>query len=369
MKRFVVSLVSLVVLSAGTAFAQVGYTFADLGTPNLLNPQNIHSILGGDINNSGDIVFYADSIGNIRSPQAYSIINGNMQALPQLLPNKPYTGASDINDSGQIVGASQIGYDANNPNTPTYAPVEWQGNSVTDLTSTGLSSALAINNAGHILGRDQIYANGQLTHLGIPNFFASALNDSDQVVGYTYNVGQASPYFWSPGAGGVPLPTPLSAFSTRPSDINNNGLIVGDYIPNNATFNHAYYYDGAYHDLNSLLGNPVASTFAIAANDHGAIAGQTSTAINSVWVYKGGQIIYLNDFVPIRTDQGQIQLLSVIGINDQGQIAVAGVDHGTGSGNDPHVYLFTPVPEPATIVSLLTAVGVLLAAAVRQRGR
>lgn len=356
------ALLSAWLLCPSAAHAITGYTFTDLG-PVPENPQLNRLVGGGAINNAGEIVFYTDSAGNNRSPQAYTLIGGVFQPLPQLLPDNPYTRAFDLNEAGQIVGAAMIGRDPNNGFQPIFAPVMWQGGAITDLRTLGLDGAVAINEAGHILTGSHLYAGGTSTKIPINNFFGAQLNDSDTVVGWTIGGPFNIPYLWNPVTGTQQLPSLQPNTSASMLDINNNNLIVGESVGSGG-FMHAVYFDGALHDLNPLIGGLTSA--AAAVNDANHIVG-TSDAAHQIWVYKGNQMLFLQDYVPDRPFQSPPKLSVVLGINDLGQIAVAGPDDASGDSRY-HIYLFTPVPEPSTLVLAgLGLASVLIVARRRQR--
>lgn len=356
--KLIAFLLGALVVQQNYAAAAVGYAFQDLGIPEPLSKLQ-RGANGGGINDAGEIVVTTDSVGNLRSPQAYRYSSGGWQQLPPLGsdPALPYKIATGINNSGDIVGGSMIGRDSNDQ--PTYTPVMWQGSSVTDLAPTGLTQANAINDAGTIMSGNSVYVAGSLQALG---FTARALNNNNEVVGFLPTPSISLPYYWSPVTGAQQL-FPLQPNQTASlTDINDGGIVTG-WTNTNATFDHAFYYDGAVHDLNSLIDGNRSQAFGI--NNAGAIVGSSDRGF---WVYKGGQVLFLADYLPDRPDFGPRLLQNFLGINNAGQILLAGTDNGDPTGSlSQHVYLFTPVPAPSAFALGLLALALFGAVAGKRR--
>lgn len=205
-----------------------------------------------------------------------------------------HSAASDINDSGQIVGRSIIGSFSG-----AYHATLWNGTTPTDLGAN--SAAFAINNTGQIAGNRN--SSGVLgaagTHatiwngatptdlgtLGGSKSEAYDINDSGLVVGYSYTSGDAEMHgtLWN-GAGPIDLGTLGGTFSTAVS-INNSGMIVGYSRTINNSSVHATLWDGSeIIDLNSLLDASVIDDgwlleTAYGINDNGWIVGMGRNSI------------------------------------------------------------------------------------------
>jgi uncharacterized membrane protein len=198
------------------------------------------------------------------------------------VPGSTYTAATGINDTGQIVGYSDVGgfLDVDGAFTGVNAPgatatypnaINNAGQIVGYYTSGGTSSgfldtggvfsainvpgatggtfAQGINNAGQIVG---YYVDGTGTHgfvdtggvfvtldvAGSADTFAEGINDAGQVVGYAYPASMTSPY-------ALGFVDTAGLFSTIDAEggsysgledatyalgINDAGQVVGDYI-------------------------------------------------------------------------------------------------------------------------------------------
>lgn len=145
--------------------------------------------------------------------------------------------APDINDSGQVVGAS-----ANKA-------VRWSGGTITNLSvlpQTTSSYAYAINNAGQIAGdsttatgdRATFWDYGTVLYLGTlgPDSVAMDINESGQIVGSSNAAIGGTPRaaLWNHGCGVIDLnkylPLNISKLGwvlREASAINDNGWIVG----------------------------------------------------------------------------------------------------------------------------------------------
>jgi probable HAF family extracellular repeat protein len=139
------------------------------------------------INSTNLIVGVADLPDHRR--RAFRFVNGKMAALPPLAGGN-YSAAFDVNDAGDIVGASELGSVATKP---LIHAVLWRGSEPQDLgalSATGNSIAYAINNQGDVVGvsdtasgeRVFLYADGKIRDLNIRGH-AFAINHQRQIVG------------------------------------------------------------------------------------------------------------------------------------------------------------------------------------------
>lgn len=268
---------------------------------------------------------------------------------------------------------------------------------VGDNTTNGI----AMNNAGDIVGRTLIsiggsqynhaflFAGNYLYDIGTmsngDDSYAVALNDSDEVIGWSYTNGDAGQgaFYWKSGTFVPisPLPFPYNN-SAGAVSINNAGQVVaisasGDsenhnhmfiwtkdgvskdigtppppfdygipqaisasgsvvgYANENATGKqHPFYYNGmSIVDIGTLGGD---FSRAVAINRSEQIVGFSTTASGSgaAFLYQNGTMYDLNNLIPVNSGW---KLIEAICINDTGQI----VGDGTYQGQ-PCVFLLTP---------------------------
>ena len=177
----------------------------EAGTVTLLG----QSLFAQAINSAGEIVGRHETV--CCSFAFHALFAGAVPVdLPAFGPGSP-TGAADVNDSGDIVGASGVRHGT--PPFTYFVPhgALWQGDAITNLgTLAGCdceSSALAINNAGTIVGYSDgpdtdpyfhavIWKNGSIQDLnnlvpansGVLLERASGINDKGQIVGTGYRL-------------------------------------------------------------------------------------------------------------------------------------------------------------------------------------
>lgn len=242
----VLSVLCLVLSSAGSVSAAVSYNVTDLGIVGC--PQTIAK----SINSRGDVTGYYSSFDSIIE-RAFVYRNGTTSDLGSL-----YEGARmkpmGINASGQIVGSaytSSLGY------------------------------------------RAFLYSNGTMTDLGklpgdtsgIYDVQARAINDNGQIVGYSYINGTYHAFLYS-DTGMADLGTPSGCSSSAANAINASGQVAGYGTTTDGVYHAFLYSGGRMTDLGTLGGS---SSGATGINASGQVVGSASTdSASHAFLYTNG---------------------------------------------------------------------------------
>ncbi len=285
------------------------------------------------LNDQGEVVGYSKTRKG--ADDAFVYKNGKMKSLGSLLAGGSM--ATGINDRGQIVGWS-----SNKMGSVNLAFLYTDGKmkAIGKVPGEPVTHALpsfSINNRGQVIGFSsnagdaQLLSGGRLKDLGSLNGLGSValgINDDGAVVGYSYltpyrdflHTGTVHPFVYQSGHM-TDLGT-LGGTSAGATAIDDDGDIVG-WSANKGNDADDVFLDrsGTMIDLGNL-GGPGAS--ATGVNDQGQVVGWSDvnggTHIDQ-FLYSDGQMIDLSALV--LADTG-INLYSVAGINNRGQIAASG---------------------------------------------
>jgi probable HAF family extracellular repeat protein len=284
----------------------------------------------GRINDAGEF-FGSDGV----TGQAFVWKDGHVADLPTLGGYPFQTGASAINDRGDLIGVSAV-----STSGPPHSVLWRQGKTIVDL--------------------------GTL-------FSASDLNDRSQVVGFLeVSFANYHAAIWDRGK-----LTDIGTFDTSltiPRAINDGGLVAGDYGGPGAPpgeLTRAFIWErGEYRDLGTLGGSYAAARD---MNNSGQVVGVSTTASGTVhaFLWEEGKMTDLGDFSPFHiNNRGQIlgflesssnpvhdvlwqhgRLTDLNGLLGNGRSFVAtGINNGgeiigyelSGIGNPGEVFLATP---------------------------
>lgn len=216
--------------------------------------------------------------------------NGTIIGLTPELP--PYEGtsfASAINDLGQIVGA------IDDDGSQSYDGILWANGSRTALGGLGGGSTRPadINNAGQVVGASStglgvahafLWQNGGMIDLGVlagdQDSGAAAINADGVIVGTSGRLDPETflvtyrPFIYE---NGVMSAIPVQSSEAYATDVNDAGVVVGLMRTSGANSPyHAWIYaDGVLTNLNSLVpsGSGLHLAYANAINNNGEIAG------------------------------------------------------------------------------------------------
>ncbi len=301
------------------------------------------------INDSGQVVWNS-------GVHAFLYSNGASTQLGTF--GGPASEATDINDSGQVVGW------ADTTSTEAGYYIEhaflYSNGTMTDLDPLlggGGSIAYGINDSGQVVGvagtgngtyYDFLYSNGTMTDLG-PFFgvwtgWPCRINDSGQVA-VCYN-GNDHAALYSNGAmtdlGTLPVPGIWGSGYSQASGINNSGQVIGyasyalrhGYPPYwYESVDHAFLYtNGTMTDLGTLPGRT--KSYADGINDSGQVVGfcmNSTGGPGGAFLYDGRQMIDLNGLLPANSGW---RLAGASAINNQGQIVGWGSYNGRGNNQE-----------------------------------
>jgi probable HAF family extracellular repeat protein len=331
------------------------YTITDLGT--LGGPQAVAL----DINESGQVVGYADVYQAGGAYHAFLWDSGSMQGLGTL--GGQSSTANGINDQGQIVGWA-------NTATGTRA-VLWSPAAVaTELGTLGGADSYAndINNNGQIVGSAQdsdgksraVLWSGigappiDLGTLGGTSSGVTEINDNGLAVGLSTDNVNSSGTLWDQRAFSWTAPGGMTSLASRgvscctANGVNDLGQIVG--------FNGGGFFLGATGSATSIpsLGGSGATDLT-AINNLGQAVGYSSFADTYhavLWTESNGLLDLNTAIVDL---SGWSHVFAAYGINEKGQI----VGMGETTGNRTHAFLLTPVPIPSAAYLFAGALGAM----------
>jgi probable HAF family extracellular repeat protein len=318
------------------------YSIIDLGT------------LGGSesrawaINNNGQAVGDAQTgSGQFRAFQ-FTDINTNQQLDPGemqdigIVGNALESRGRDINNNGQVVGFLTT-------STGSTRAFLWNSTSGMQELTGSSNSALSINNNGVAVGFFKVnqfqfhatrWQNAQAFPLITPidkSSWATGINDSGQIVGYTdINGNPIRAFLYESGEmkDARDLGTLNSTSTTRAWDINNQSQVVGQ------SGSKAFFWssNGGIKDLGSLGSG---SSQALAINNQTQVVGKSNDSAfiwrdsNSNGQPDPGEMIDLNTLLPSNAGWS---LTEAQDINDAGQIVGTGIING-----QTHAFLLTPI--------------------------
>ena len=323
-----------------------GAQHAFLWTPTMPNGvsgmmQDLGTVNGGlshayGINDRGQVTGISEDVAFLWSPTAPNGTTGLMVALGD--PADRFISGQAINDGGQVAGH------AFPPEDSSVDAFLW--------TPAAPNSASGMVHDLGTLGGNYSYAYG--------------INADGQVIGQSGTAdGLLRAFLWTPATHGgdfgsmIDLGTLGGMNYSAAWGINASGQVVGEANTTGDAATHAFFYDGALHDLGTLGGKDSAG---FGVNASGQVIGFSTTPDDAEHAF-----LYT-------IDDGMVDLNALIdsslgwelnvarGINDAGQITGSGIINGSFHG-----YLLTPVPEPASLALLVVSLPLVVGNTSRMR--
>jgi probable HAF family extracellular repeat protein len=296
-----------------------------------LSAEDAHAV-PGKVNNFGDIVGrMGDALEGKTQATIWNRSNFKSKHLARLLDGD-YSSALDINDLGDIAGAS---------NTETgLIPFVWTAkdgaNKIQLLPGDSCGQATAINKHGHIVG----YSSGStgmkaflwgrqtgVRSLGVLSggsySTARDINDSDEVAGTSASPNGERAVLWTKTGNIVDLGTLPGDWASEAAAINNHGEIVGTSKGPRGTRAFFWSSGGGMEEVGVLPGGT--SSRAMDINDRGEVVGSSTSASGDhafVWMKQAGIVDLNNTDV---ADPGFV-FIEAHAINARGQILVMGAN-------------------------------------------
>ncbi|MBK8277993.1 MAG: hypothetical protein IPK92_19825 [Nitrospira sp.] len=337
---------------AGSPALALDYVFSDLGT--ITGPLAGTNALAMSINSHGQVAGISDT-------HAYRW-NGETATALGTLPGGVASRVYGINDAGFSVGyieldpsldaTTPVRYDGTTPTplqvigggTQMYGTIAWQINNQNQAVGEGWSNEL--NYIRPLLWQEDTTVI-ELPTLGGLYGTAAAINDVGQVHGASNTANDEAVHatLWENGVA-IDLGTLGGSYSSI-NDNNNLGQAVGaSRLADDETWRATLWNGTTITELPSL-GGTGGSAFAASINNLGVIVGQTEDGHAVLW--KDGQVIDLNSYIPADLAAAGWVLNMGGGINDDG--VIVGNAYRT---LDPETVEFasfklTPVPVPAAV--------------------
>jgi len=365
LKLFSASLLAITFYGPESTSAATVYQITDLGNVTLKAINNLGSIVGYDSNsgflwkngvftalvptNVADYPFHPNDIndldeivgvrGSLSGEAAYRWTAGQFSALqPSINTLTPYSQALKINNAGQIVGS--------------YVMPAYVGGGVWRATTwreTAISSDLQWQTLrGNYPSAQSVETYGiAQNNLGTVVGWSKAADSTFDVFTFSSNVMSAL------------IVDGVDIHGVRPTDINDNGVIVGgDY------FDRAFVLSSNGIRKLEFLGGTYSN--ALSVNDAGVVVGiaTVNDGLQSghAFVFDGEEMIDLS-LLPSVQLAGWSELTRAIDINNSGQIIGVGILNG-----QQRSFLLTPVPEPsASVLFVLGLIGIFTALNFRAR--
>jgi len=362
--RVVTCLVSAVFVLSGTAYAAPLYDIVALD----VLPSSIDSFAFG-LNDQRQVVGKStlDRSGHIGQSRP---VTWDTNGVPTELWSDPLVGgsAADINNNGVVVGryGSGSGTPLPGPGVPFGRGFVWDstiGRRDLGLEPVGNTQAVAVNDSGQVVGTSEVLTDINGTNFFVPRAFlwdetggiqdlgtlgggsfsfANDVNVLGQVVGYgDTSEGFNRAYVWDATNGIQALGTLSGTRSNRARAINDSGQIVGF---ESGVGGFVWDQESGIQPMG--LGNPYD------INNSGQVVGGGGL----IWDTTNGTRNLADLILP---NLGW-ELDFAFSINDAGDIVGVGQLNGETRG-----FLLTPVPEPQTVV--LVGLAIFLVAIVHRR--
>jgi probable HAF family extracellular repeat protein len=265
-----------------------GVVFRGSETITIEGEKDFSLVYPADINDRLTVVGTLQEPQDLRFTHAFQWSNGHLETLPSL--GGPYSAASAVNTTGDIVGNAQTG-------AGTRHAVLWRSKQPRDLgllAQGDYSSARDINDNGDVVGEANV----------VPN-------------------GKPQAFLWHAGKMQA-LPKLAGGATCSAQAINNTGTIIGSCDLPNGSGHGVIWKHGSIADLGTLGGEEAPST-ALDINAQSQVVG-TSEDDGKIraFLWEKGKMINLNKL--ISPDSGW-KLLVASRINDNGEILGRGYFH------------------------------------------